>query len=72
MKYSVQIVSVPDRNKLVAEIWFENQMIAEINQEKEKLELIIYFNHKERFLGLDYEDFMITLEDGKKKLKAIS
>jgi hypothetical protein len=37
-KFEIEIVSVSDRNKLVAEIWYEKKLITEINQETESLE----------------------------------
>jgi len=59
---------MPDREKLAAEIWNENnRMIAEINQENEYLELEIYFSKKD-VLKLDYEEFLSALQEGKKKL----
>ena len=41
---TIEIVSPPDKENLVAEIWQDDQMIAEINQEKKQLELEIYIN----------------------------
>ncbi|HAS45818.1 MAG TPA: hypothetical protein DCS93_35380 [Microscillaceae bacterium] len=68
MKYSITIAGMPDREKLAAEIWNENnRMIAEINQENEYLELEIYFSKKD-VLKLDYEEFLSALQEGKKKL----
>jgi len=68
MKYSITIADMPDREKLAAEIWNENnQMVAEINQENEYLEIEIYFNKKD-VLKLDYEKFLNALQEGKKKL----
>ena len=35
-KFNIELSSVPDRENLVAEIWYENKMVAEVNKETEK------------------------------------
>ena len=64
---TIEIASPPDRENLVAEIWLEDQMIAEINQENNNLELEIFIKEKGK-LKLNYDDFLETLEKAKKKL----
>ena len=64
---TIEIASPPDRENLVAEIWLEEQMIAEINQENNNLELEIFIKEKGK-LKLNYDDFLETLEKAKKKL----
>lgn len=39
---SYQIASVPDREKLVAERWLDNEMWGEINQEGNTINLELY------------------------------
>ncbi len=63
--FSIEIASSPDREQLVAEIWYKNQMIAEINQEKEDLELEFYLKNN---IAFNYEAFCKVLDDAKKKL----
>ncbi len=63
--FSIEIASSPDREQLVAEIWYQNQMIAEINQEKEDLELEFYLKNN---IAFNYEAFCKVLDDAKKKL----
>jgi hypothetical protein len=64
-KFDIQIASVPDREKLVAEIWFDNVLLVEINQENENLEVQLYpFNGK----IFNQEEFLRTIEIAKKKL----
>lgn len=65
--FEIIIASPPDREKLVAEIWRSSKMIAEINQENEKLELEIYLE-KEESLKLDYKVFLEVLKDACEKL----
>ncbi|MCP9751332.1 hypothetical protein [Ferruginibacter sp. HRS2-29] len=64
-KYTIEIASVPDREKVVAEIWYLNIMLAEINQENENLQIEL-FDSAERIINL--EDFLIVLNDAKLKL----
>jgi small basic protein len=64
-KFKIEISSVPDRENLVAEIWYNEILVAEINQETKKLEIEFYLNEKIIF-GLD--DFFETLETAKRKI----
>ena len=64
---TIEIVSPPDKENLVAEIWQDDQMIAEINQEKETLELEIYIN-KTGKIKLEFNNFIDTLKKAKKIL----
>lgn len=64
-KLNIEISSVPDRNKLVAEIWYGNNLIAEINQESDYLEIELYPLQK---VTLDYQEFLKILEDAKNRL----
>ena len=64
-KFNIEISSVPDRNKLVAEIWYEKNLIAEINQEHDNLEIELYSTQKVTF---DYHEFLKILETAKNKL----
>ncbi|MFA5306769.1 MAG: hypothetical protein WC365_04945 [Candidatus Babeliales bacterium] len=66
-KFNIEIVSVPDRNKLVAEIWNKEDLIAEINQEKDSLEIALYPLQKVTF---DFQEFLKALETAKVKLKS--
>lgn len=61
---TIEIVSPPDKENLVAEIWQDDQMIAEINQEKETLELEIYIN-KTGKIKLEFNNFIDTLKKQK-------
>ena len=64
---TIEIVSPPDKENLVAEIWQDDQMIAEINQEKETLELEIYIN-KTGKIKLEFNNIIDTLKKAKKIL----
>ena len=68
MKYSIIIASPADRDKLVAEIWNGDQMIAEINQENNELEIEFYFDESKIPLNLNLEALSNALTEGKQKL----
>ena len=68
MKYTVEITSVPDRKKLVAEIWNNDQMIAEVNQENGELNVEFYFQINEESIALNYYALIDALEIAKKRL----
>lgn len=63
----IEIASVPDREKLVAEVWNNSDMIAEINQESDELEVIIFPNN-ENTLSFSLDSFLEVLKNAKKKL----
>jgi len=64
-KYLIEITSVPDREKLVAEIWLNDFLVAEINQDNEFLEIQFYFD-KSQIINFDI--FLETLINAKKEL----
>ena len=64
--YSIQITSVPDREKLVAEIWHKDSLIAEINQENIEMELEIYIKKKKIKFMLN--EFMEAVQEAKDSL----
>lgn len=63
--FEILIASPPDREKLVAEIWYNEILVAEINQETEKLEIEFYLNEK---IAFELDDFFETLERAKRKI----
>jgi len=63
--FEVLLTSSPDREKLVSEIWFTDNMVAEIYQERDQFEIILYPNLKRTF---NLDDFLEILKIGKTKL----
>ncbi len=61
-KFEILITDVPDRENLVAEVWYGETLIAEINQETKKLEIEFYLNEK---IAFDLNEFLIALENAK-------
>lgn len=67
-KYRICISSPPDRNKLVAEVFFENVQWVEINQEKDVLEVEVYPRPDGQPWRIDYLDAIDALSEAKWKL----
>ena len=66
MTMEIIIASAPDREKLVVEIWDDNKMIAEINQEAERLELEVYAEGNS--VQVDYDFFLKALVEARVRL----
>ena len=49
-KFYIELSSVPDRENLVAEIWYEKKMVAEVNKETEKFVIEFYLDEKKSFM----------------------
>lgn len=67
-KWRVCISSPPDREKLVAEIFFEDQQWAEMNQEGPELEIEIYPRADGQPWRISNDQMISVLEEAKKKL----
>ncbi len=63
--FEILVTDVPDRENLVAEIWYNEILIAEINQETEKLEIEFFLNEK---INLELDAFFYALETAKNKI----
>ena len=64
-KFNIELSSVPDRENLVAEIWYENKMVAEVNKETEKF--VIEFCLDEKFSFM-LDEFLEVLENAKRRI----
>lgn len=64
-QFDLQITSVPDKGKLVAELWYDDELFAEISNETE-LNIEIYSSKKK--LNYSLLDFLSILEVAKNKL----
>jgi hypothetical protein len=62
-KYQIEITSVFDKEELVAEIWLEGNMVAEINQDRGFLEIQFYF---EKTQVVNFKSFLEALQEAKK------
>jgi hypothetical protein len=64
-KIIVEITSVPDRENLVAEIWHQEYLIAEVSREKEDLKIEFYTIHGQK---LPLDEFLEALILAKNRL----
>lgn len=62
--FKIEIASPPHRVNLVAEIWFGERLIAELNQEHDELRIELYSSKT----GFDFNDFIDVLNAAKKSL----
>lgn len=71
-KYNICISSPPDREKLVAEIFFNDVQWAEVNQENNDLEVEFYTRPDGQPWKIDYSDVIRALHEAKLKLVGAS
>ena len=63
-KFNIELSSVPDRENLVAEIWYENKMVAEVNKETEKFVIEFCLDEKISFMLDEFlEDLKMQKEE---------
>jgi hypothetical protein len=75
MKITVQITSVPDRDNLVAELWYGSEQWGEISQETENLLLEIYprsSGENDKVWSFDLTEAMSKLRDAQKQIEAMN
>lgn len=68
MKYRICISSPPDRERLVAEVFFDDVQWVELNQEKERLRLEFYARPDGEPWRIDLETAIEALEAARKRL----
>jgi len=66
-RFKVIITDDIDKENLIAEIWYNDKIIAEINSEKSQLE--IEFNNNIKELQLDLDELLEVINIAKSKLK---
>jgi hypothetical protein len=66
--HRICISSPPDHEKLVAEVFFGDAQWAEINQEREALEVEFYPRPDGEPWRIDYEDALKALDEAKRRL----
>ncbi|EGW47089.1 MULTISPECIES: hypothetical protein [Prevotella] len=64
-KFNIELSSVPDRENLVAEIWYEKKMVAEVNKETEKFVIEFCLDEKISFM---LDEFLEVLENAKRRI----
>jgi hypothetical protein len=66
---TITIASLPDRENLVAELWFGDVQWGEINQEGGCLTLEIYPHHSGKPWAFKLDDVIKQIEQAKSRLK---
>ncbi len=70
MSLKVEIVSVPDRDDLVAEIWQTDEMVAELQRDPDgRFVLELYPSPNQLPWSLDFDCWMAALCEAKKRLE---
>ena len=67
-KFNIELSSAPDRENLVAEIWYGEKMIAEVNKESGEFMIEFYLDEKKSFV---LDEFFEALENAKRRIVAI-
>ena len=65
--FLTQIASVPYRDKLIAEIQYNNYIIAELNQERDEVRIEV-FSYDDLSVDFSVDDFIETIKAAKRKL----
>ena len=66
-KFDITIGSLPDREKLVAKIYYDNYQWVEISQETDQLIIQFYPHPKKDFWEFSYDEAITVLEKAKNK-----
>ena len=65
---SITIASVPDRENVVAELWYKNQLWGELSYENNEFQLEIYPSSRGDAWNFNYEKVLQSIIDAKEKL----
>ena len=66
-QFLIQIASVPYRDKLIAEIQYNNYIIAELNQERDEVRIEV-FSYDDLSVDFSVDDFIETIKAAKRTL----
>lgn len=67
--FNVQLASVPDRENLVAEVFFGTDMVAELsNESSDEFRIEIYPARNGKEWTFDFEEFLKALQIAKMRL----
>ncbi len=69
MSLTIEIASVPDRDDVVAEIWQDNNMVAEMRRAIDgRFTLEIYANQGHNSWVFDLQEWLAALAEARKRL----
>ena len=66
--FEITVVSLPHREELVAEIYYQNQQWVEISQETGELIIQFYPHPRQKYWEFPLEQALQALEQAKKKM----
>ena len=69
--FRITVNSLPDRENLVAEIYYKHYQVAEISQETNELIIQIYSYKDKDYWEFSLEKFQKVIEEAKQKLIAV-
>lgn len=70
MSFEIEITSVPDRDEIVAEIWRNDEMVAEVRRTtKGSLALEIYSSKSSEPWLFDFHEWISALTEAKHRLR---
>ena len=67
-KFEILIASLPHRERLVAEIYYDNMYWVQISQEEEDLVIQFCSHPSEKYWTFSYDEALHMLEQAKNKL----
>ena len=67
-KFEIVIASLPNKERLVAEIYYDNMYWVQISQEQEEMVIQFYPHPNEKYWEFPYEKALETLLEAKKML----
>lgn len=67
-KFSIEVTSVPDRPGLVAEVWWGQELLAELRHEDGVLRVQLYPSSDGQSWDFPYEAFAVALQQARDKL----
>ena len=67
-KFKIQITSPPERDNLVAEIWWNDSHVAEINIESGEFEIELYKPVENEYWTFPLKEFLEVIHEAKKRL----
>ena len=67
-KFEILIASLPHRERLVAEIYYDNMYWVQISQEEEELVVQFYSHPTEKYWAFPFEEALKVLDQAKNKL----
>ncbi len=69
MKFTVEVASSPDRDELVAEIWWNDQMVAEVRRGADGVRFVDLYPPPSKVpWSFDLEEWILALKEAEERL----